>query len=86
MSESHSHSDPPGLSHGFFSHNREFGPVRRPCSEGAAGHCMPLPKKKRNKGTMLLALGWSQERIAHALGVAQPDFARELFSRRQASR
>jgi hypothetical protein len=60
---------------GIFSHERNFRPVWRPGTGqlGAAGRPEHIPtQQNRNRVSMLVALGWSNKRIAAALFVTLP--------------
>jgi hypothetical protein len=52
-----------------------------PANRGGRGRPQHLPThENRNKVSMLLALGWSNERIAAALNVTQPTLRKHYFS------
>lgn len=52
-----------------------------PANHGGRGRPAHLPtQENRNKVTLLLALGWSNSRIAHALSVTEPTLRKHYFS------
>lgn len=52
-----------------------------PANHGGRGRPAHMPTtENRNKVTLLLALGWSNSRIASALGVTEPTLRKHYFS------